>query len=111
MPFSPTSAHSRACIADRVELVGTKPSSYSSRTAFGCRLIPTPSGFRFGDGLEHEARHADLLQRERDAESADSATGDEYGQVGHQDSLSRASSADENPRLPGAAQDPSVVVV
>ncbi len=45
--------------------------------------MPTPSGLQLGDRLEHDARHADLVQREREADAADAATGNQYGQIGH----------------------------
>ena len=85
MPFNPTSAHSSACtpiasnwLRTDVELVQLAHRVWLEVDSYAERL-------ELGDGFEHEARHADLLQRESDAESADSATGNEYGQIGHRD--------------------------
>ena len=111
MPFSPTSAHSRACKPIVSSSVGTQPKLVQLAHGVRLKVDADAERLQIRDGFEHQTGHADLLQGEGDAEAADSATGDEYGQVGHQNSLSRAFSADENPRLPGAAQDPSVVVV
>ena len=37
---------------------------------------------RIGDRLEHHARHADLVEREREAHAADAASGDQDGLLG-----------------------------
>jgi hypothetical protein len=42
----PDEHHSLVCSPMVSSCSGPIPSSYSSRTAFGCRVIPTPSGLR-----------------------------------------------------------------
>ena len=41
--------------------------------------MPTPSGFSFGDTLEHFYGNADCVEAERKRQPADAAAGDEYG--------------------------------
>src|SRR5688500_15953903 len=72
--------------ADSVQLAGTNPELVQLAHRVRLQVDPDAKRLQLGDGLEHEARHADLLQGERDTESADSATGNEYGQIGHRDS-------------------------
>ena len=73
---------------DRVELVGTQPKLVELAHRVRLEVDPHAERLQIRDGFEHQTRHADLLQGKGDAESADSATGDEYGQVGHRNSLS-----------------------
>src|SRR5512145_2451534 len=66
---------------DRVQSVGADTELVQLADGVRLQVDPHAERLELGDGFEHEARHADLVQREGDAESADSATGDEYGKI------------------------------
>src|SRR6185436_10453100 len=69
--------------ADRVQAVGTDVELVELPDGVGLQVDAYAERLQLANGFEDEARDADLLQGQRDAESADSATGNEYGQIGH----------------------------
>jgi hypothetical protein len=69
--------------ADCVQVAGTDVELVELAHGVRLKVDADAERFQLRDGLEHDARHADLLQRESNAESADTATGNDHGQIGH----------------------------
>src|SRR5688500_13010330 len=68
---------------DRIQSVGADTELVELADRVRLQVDAYAERLELRDGFEHAARHADLLQRQRDTESADSATGDDYGEIGH----------------------------
>src|SRR5688572_18967262 len=68
---------------DRVQSVGADTELVELADGVRLQIDADAERLELRDGFEHAARHADLLQRQRDTESADAATGNEHGEIGH----------------------------
>ncbi len=69
--------------ADRVELLGAEPELVELADGVRLKIDADAERLEPRDRLEHEARHADLMQGQRDAQAADSAARDDDGKQPH----------------------------
>jgi len=68
--------------ADRVQQFAADAEVVELANGVRLQVDADTERLRIGDRLEHHARHADLVEREREAHAADAASGDQDGLLG-----------------------------
>ena len=88
LPLRPTSAHSLRRQAHAIEIGLRDAEIVEFAHGIGLQIDADAERAHLAHRFEDDARHADLMQRQRRRQPADAAAGDEYGVIHYADLLS-----------------------